>query len=139
MSRDRENRVPRHLCTPSIRADDKLPQAQLDRAAHALRSQFGECIASFLLVAAALVIQFHVLQALSARLDTSERLVTFSAVFFTTTLVVIADWMALSLYIVARRSTTRAEPLRLSSTRRRPGCVATYFLASFTHSPRHSS
>ena len=138
MSRDRENRVPRHLCTPSIRADDKLPQAQLDRAAHALRSQFGECIASFLLVAAALVIQFHVLQALSARLDTSERLVTFSAVFFTTTLVVIADWMALSLTLslVVQQLVLN---LSDSSTRRRSGCVATYFLASFTHSPRHSS
>ena len=49
-SRDRENRVPRHLRTPSIRADDELPQSQLDRAAHALRSQFGKRVASLPLI-----------------------------------------------------------------------------------------
>ena len=34
------------LRTPSLHADDDLPQAQLDRAASALRSQFGKCVAS---------------------------------------------------------------------------------------------
>ena len=48
------------LRTPSLHADDDLPQAQLDRAASALRSQFGKCVASFSLIAAALVIQHRV-------------------------------------------------------------------------------
>ena len=45
------------LRTPSLHADDDLPQAQLDRAASALRSQFGKCVASSSLIVAALVIQ----------------------------------------------------------------------------------
>ena len=38
------------LRTPSLHADDDLPQAQLDRAASALRSQFGKCVTSFPLI-----------------------------------------------------------------------------------------
>ena len=45
-SHDHTHSVSPQLRTPSLHADDDLPQAQLDRAASALRSQFGECVAS---------------------------------------------------------------------------------------------
>ena len=56
-SHDQTRSVSLQLRTPSLHADDDLPQAQLDRAASALRSQFGECVASSSLIAAALAIQ----------------------------------------------------------------------------------
>ena len=156
-SRDRENRVPRHLRTTSIRADDELPQLQLDRAAHALRSQFGKRVASFVRVTATLVIQFHVLQALLARLDTSERLVTSSARFlhYTVRCDSMNRWHFL--HIVAQHNhRLRDVFLRLSSfddfalsSSDSPSfefsasagmrCDLLFHLTSFTHSPRHSS
>ena len=50
---DHTHNVSPQLRTLSLHADDDLPQAQLDRAASALRSQFGECVASLSLIVAA--------------------------------------------------------------------------------------
>ena len=76
-SHDHIHSVSLQLRTPSLRADDELPQAQLDRAAHALRSQFGEYVTSFPLIVTALITQRRILQVRSAHLVSNERLVTF--------------------------------------------------------------
>ena len=76
-SHDHTRSVSLQLRTPSLHADDDLPQAQLDRAASALRSQFGECVAFSSLIVAALVIQRRILQVRSAHLVSSEQLATF--------------------------------------------------------------
>ena len=52
-SHDHTHNVSPQLRTLSLHADDDLPQAQLDRAASALRSQFGECVAPLALIVAA--------------------------------------------------------------------------------------